>query len=82
MAKPASEITLEDLLRIAVEKDATDLHITVGNPPRIRVSGKLVPVEDIEPLTAADTHRMCFSVMTDMQKKIFEERHEVDFLLV
>ncbi len=73
------QVTLEELLKIAVERNATDLHISVGDPPRIRVSGKLIPIEDVPVLTPADTHRMCFSVMTDLQKKIFEERHEVDF---
>ncbi len=71
--------TLEDILKYMVEKDATDLHITTGVPPKVRIHGDLVDVPDIEPLTPADTQRLCFSVMTDIQKQRFDEEHEVDF---
>ncbi len=72
-------VSLEDLLREMEEKDATDLHITTGNPPRMRLHGELMPMKGIEPLTPSDTQRLCYSVMSDLQKKIFEEEHEVDF---
>ena len=71
--------TLEDLLRYMVEKRATDLHITTGAPPKVRMSGELVPVPGAEDLSPADTQRLCFSVMTDAQKQKFDEEHEVDF---
>ncbi|RLD99805.1 MAG: type IV pili twitching motility protein PilT [Aquificota bacterium] len=71
--------TLEELLRYMVDKNATDLHITTGAPPKVRMSGELVPVPGTEDLSPADTQRLCFSVMTDSQKQKFDEEHEVDF---
>jgi len=72
-------VSLEDLLREMVEKKATDLHITTGNPPRMRLHGELLPVKGLDALAPSDTQRLCYSVMTDLQKKVFEEEHEVDF---
>lgn len=74
-----SQITMEMLLRATVEKRASDLHITSGNPPRIRVSGRLVPIEGLPVLMPQDTQRLCYSVMTEQQKKKFEETNEIDF---
>ncbi len=71
--------TLEDFLKYMVKKDATDLHITTGAPPKIRVSGELVPAPGTDVLGPADTQRLCFSVMSDAQKQKFDEEHEVDF---
>lgn len=71
-------VELEDLLRTMVEHGATDLHITTGTPPQIRVNGRLLPL-DLPPLTPADTRRLCYSVLTEAQKKRFEEEHELDF---
>ncbi len=69
---------MEELLRIMVEEGATDLHITAGVPPRIRINKRLISL-DYDPLTPADTHRLCYSVLTEAQKKRFEEEHELDF---
>ena len=71
--------TMEQLLRIVVETKATDLHISVGNPPRVRVNGKLKKVEGLPNLSPADTQRLCYSVMNELQRKIFEQKNEVDF---
>lgn len=57
---------------------ASDLHITTGSAARIRVDGKLCTV-DKPILTAADTKRLAYSVMTDAQKRRFEENREIDF---
>ncbi len=69
--------TLYDLLRIMIEKGASDLHISTGTPPRIRVDGKLMPI-DAPPLTPPDTKSLCYSVLTDTQKHRFEENNELD----
>ncbi len=69
---------LQDLLRTMIEHGATDLHITTGTPPQIRVHGRLVPL-DLPPLTPADTKKLAYSVLTDAQKYRFEEEHELDF---
>jgi twitching motility protein PilT len=71
-------LDLQDLLKTMIEHDATDLHITTGTPPQIRVYGRLVPL-DLPPLTGADTKRLAYSVLTDAQKHRFEEEHELDF---
>src|SRR5687768_9142966 len=70
--------TLPDLLRKVVELEGSDLHITTDTPPQIRVHGHLERVA--EPvLTAADTKQITYSVLTDAQKKRFEETLELDF---
>lgn len=72
------EITIQELLKKAVEMDASDLHITTYVPPRVRVHGTLVSL-DYPPLTPAQTKALSYSVLTDRQKKQFEEKFELDF---
>jgi twitching motility protein PilT len=60
-----------------VNKGASDLHITVGSPPRLRLDGALVPLK-APPLTAQDTRQLCYSVLTDTQKQKLEETRELD----
>ncbi|MEE9523324.1 MAG: type IV pilus twitching motility protein PilT [Thermodesulfovibrionales bacterium] len=69
--------SLYDFLKTMIEKGASDLHITTGSPPRLRVDGKLIPI-DHPPLTPADTKSLCYSVLTDAQKHKFEEHNELD----
>jgi len=61
-----------------IEHKATDLHITTGSPPQIRVASRLVPL-DHPALTGADTRRLSYSVLTEAQRHRFEEEHELDF---
>lgn len=68
---------MKDLLEKMVKFDATDLHITVGSTPVYRVSGDLVRL-DGDKLTPDDTKRLCYSVLTDYQKKRLEENWELD----
>jgi len=70
--------TLPELLKTTVELDGSDLHITTNTPPQVRVYGKLqrLPMPD---LSAADTKQLIYSVLTDAQKKRFEETMELDF---
>jgi twitching motility protein PilT len=72
------QATLPDLLKKTVEMDGSDLHLTTNTPPQIRVHGKLQRL-DLPPLTPADTKHLAYSVMTDGQKKRFEESLELDF---
>jgi twitching motility protein PilT len=69
--------TLYDLLKIMIDKNASDLHISTGTPPRLRVDGKLVPL-DRSALTSAETKALCYSILTDTQKHKFEENNELD----
>src|SRR6059058_6025142 len=71
-------ITLSELLKKMIEMGGSDLHITTNSPPRVRVHGKLRPL-DMPPLTAADTKSLAYSVLTDAQKHRFEENLELDF---
>lgn len=68
---------LQQLLQLMVEKNASDLHITTGSPPRLRLDGTLIPLK-APPLTPADSRQLCYSVLTETQKKVFEETHELD----
>jgi twitching motility protein PilT len=71
-------ITLAELLQKALQMGGSDLHLTIGTPPQVRIDGKLRPLE-LPPLAAADTKRLAYSVMTDSQKHGFEEKLEYDF---
>ncbi len=70
-------VTLHELLRTMVERGATDLHITTNTPPVIRIHGQLERLS-MPPLTAPDTKRLCYSVLTDAQKHRFEDSLELD----
>ncbi|GBE05251.1 MAG TPA: type IV pilus twitching motility protein PilT [Nitrospirae bacterium] len=69
--------TLYELLKTMIERGATDLHISTGTAPRIRIDGKLLPTEG-PPLVSADTKALCYSILTDAQKHKFEEHNELD----
>ncbi len=66
------------LLRFAVQQQASDLHVSAGEPPMIRVHGDMFRV-DAPALTAEDTHRLIFDVMNDAQRRTFQDKLECDF---
>ena len=70
--------TLPELLKTLVENDGSDLHIATNTPPQIRVHGHLRRLESAD-LQPADTKTLVYSVLTDAQKKRFEESNELDF---
>ena len=69
---------ISDLLREMLEKGASDLHLTTESPPKVRVDGELrsLPYKDLDPAT---TKSLMYSVMTEEQKRLFEENLELDF---
>ncbi|MBI3074490.1 MAG: type IV pilus twitching motility protein PilT [Deltaproteobacteria bacterium] len=69
--------TLHQLLKAMIEKGASDLHITTGSAPVLRIDGDLVPLK-MSPLTPAETKQYCYSILTDAQKARFEEDNELD----
>src|SRR3982751_2940028 len=73
------QISLSELLRKLSELGGSDLHITTGSPPQVRVDGHLRPLEIYRVLTSADTKQLAYSVLTDAQKHRFEENLELDF---
>src|SRR5687767_6645117 len=70
--------TLPELLRTLVEVHGSDLHITTNTPPQVRIHGHLQPL-DLPPLGPSETKALAYSVLTDSQKKRFEETLELDF---
>lgn len=70
-------VDLHQLLKLMIEKNASDLHITTGSPPQLRIDGRLTPV-NMPQLNASETKRLCYSVLTDNQRRIFEEESELD----
>ena len=69
---------IDDLLRIAMDRKASDLHLKVGNFPHIRVDGELVPLPEQTRVTAEDMLGMAFSMMSNRQKQKFKENAELD----
>ncbi len=68
---------LHQLLKAMVEKGASDLHITTGSPPQLRIDGELLPLK-MAPLSPLETKQVCYSILTDAQKHRFEEDNELD----
>ncbi len=69
---------IEDLLKSAVEKKASDLHLKVGISPIIRVDGHLIPLDKSPKITQEDAIAIAFSIMNNQQKQRFKERSELD----
>jgi twitching motility protein PilT len=73
----ALRINLHQLLRAMIDKNASDLHITTGTPPQLRIDGSMVPLK-VPPLTGMETKQLCYSVLTEEQKVAFEKSNELD----
>src|ERR1700726_3708075 len=71
--------TLPDLLKTTIELGGSDLHIATNTPPQVRVNGELQRLPMAE-LTPAETKQLVYTVLTDLQKKRFEETLELDML--
>src|SRR3982074_2707291 len=71
-------MNIDDLLRIATERRASDLHLKVGNYPHLRIDGELTPLTDQPRVSAEDMLTMAFSMMSARQKQKFKETTEID----
>ncbi|HDP95373.1 MAG TPA: type IV pilus twitching motility protein PilT [Candidatus Aminicenantes bacterium] len=71
-------MNIDDLLKIAVERNASDLHLKVGNHPVLRIDGTLHPLVELKRLMQEDTITMAFSIMGTRQKEQFKQDHEID----
>ena len=69
---------IEEILRLATKKNASDIHLQAGLPPVLRVQSRLVAL-DSEKLSAEAIERLIFSIMSEQQKEIFQDRLEFDF---
>ena len=73
-----ADLKIQQLFKLMVESGASDMHITVGSAPAIRVSGEIVRVKT-EPFTENDTKRVIYQILTESQKNILEKNMELDF---
>ncbi len=71
-------VTLKDLLDLMVKRGASDLHLTVGTPPQLRIDGKLSKIEGYDLLVPEDTKKLAYSIMNEKQRQRFEEKSELD----
>lgn len=70
---------MKHLLDLAIEKGASDLHVTVGVPPSLRIDGKLLPLTDKDPTTPEVAERLLMSIMSAEQIERLHQRRELDF---
>jgi twitching motility protein PilT len=71
------KVNLHQLLRAMSEKGASDMHITTGSPPLLRIDGQVVQLK-LPPLGPVETKQLCYSVLTEDQKIQFEKNKELD----
>jgi twitching motility protein PilT len=69
---------ISELLRFVLESKGSDLHISAGEPPVVRIHGEMIKV-DVAPLTREEVHAIIYDTLNDFQKKTFEETLELDF---
>ena len=69
---------INDLLKIAMERKASDLHLKVGSHPVIRINGRLSPLTELNRMSQEDTIAMAFSIMSGRQKQKFKDHFEID----
>jgi len=77
-AKPIEDVHLDDLLREGCERGSSDLHLTVGLPPVVRVDGSLAYLS-YQPLSPTETQRLVYDILTNDQVQHFESVRELDF---
>src|SRR5574341_1028638 len=78
-AAPSGGVNLRTLLEEMIERDASDLHITAGERPKLRVDGDITNSRNEYVMTPKDTLQLAYSVLTENQKKKFEMEDELDF---
>lgn len=78
-AQAVCNTNIENLLRLAVARGASDLHLTVPYPPSLRVNGVIVPIEGMPSMTPDDVQRIFESITSDNQRQAFYELLELDF---
>jgi twitching motility protein PilT len=71
------KVNLHQLLKTMIEKGASDMHLTTGTPPLLRIDGSIVPLK-LPPLGPVETKQLCFSVLTEEQRAHFEKHSELD----
>ncbi len=77
-SEEAPAVDLDELLMALVERDGSDLHLTTGIPPTIRVHGDLTPLDEFPMMTPDELQKMMYSIMTQKQREEFENHLELD----
>ena len=79
VASQSTAVSLRALLEEMIEREASDLHVTAGDVPKLRIDGEMAPAKFDIPLSPKDTLQLAYSVLTENQKKRFELEDELDF---
>lgn len=69
---------INDLLKIAVTQNASDLHIKVGSPPILRIAGELTPLVSEKRITQEDAMKIAFTILSPGQREVFKKKNEID----
>ena len=77
MSTMTSELHIDDLLKTAVDRDASDIHIKAGSPPLLRIYGELIPT-DLPALSPDEAKRLSYSILTPQEREQFEKEWELD----
>jgi twitching motility protein PilT len=72
------DVKLHELLKRLIELNGSDLHLTTGTPPQVRIDGELQPLDCYPPLGREDTQRLIYSVLSEVQRKKFQHDLELD----
>jgi twitching motility protein PilT len=78
MSQPSQELNILNILKYAVERNASDIILTAGLPPQYKVHGEWGNGEFTNPLTPQDTRRLMYMMMNEKQQRIFEEKRDID----
>jgi twitching motility protein PilT len=76
---PETFLSIDALLERMVARNASDLHVTVGTPPAMRVNGALERYQDVPDLSPEDTHQMLYRILSTEQQKVLEINRQIDF---
>jgi twitching motility protein PilT len=76
---PETFLSIDALLERMVARNASDLHVTVGTPPAMRVHGALERYQDVPDLSPDDTHQMLYRILSTEQQKLLEINRQIDF---
>ena len=71
--------SIDELLEQMVARSASDLHVSVGSRPAIRVHGQVERLEDYDPLSQEDTQQLMYQILSSEQQKNFEIKRQLDF---
>lgn len=77
MESSQPRFTIHQLLKVMIDRGASDLHITTGSPPQLRIDGSLVPLKT-HPLDPIETKQLCYSILSEEQTVRFEKNNELD----